>query len=203
MSTPLSVADAAGLAVPAAITAHDLAFWVIVLGILLAMTGAFGDPNLVIVGLVVSIAGMIGVIVDPESTLLVFAGLIPVVGFLLFYLYRFVAFPRSRAPDQTSSADSLLGKRGRIIEEATPRGGEVKLERAGFDPHYQCQTREGTISVDERVIVVSRGGGNVLTVVQADEVDATHMIDEDQADDVGWKVVGDVQRAVSRFFDRF
>lgn len=186
-----------------AVTAHDVAFAIIVLGILLTMTGAFGDPNLVIVGLVVSIAGVIGVAVEPESTLLVFAAMIPVIGFLLFYLYRFAAFPRSRSPDQTSSADSLLGKRGRITEEATERDGEVKVDRGGFDPHYQCHTKGETISEGERVIVIARGGGNVLTVAREDAVDEDVVETEKEAmDDAGWKVVDDIQETISRVIDR-
>ena len=186
-----------------AVTVHDVAFAIIVLGILLTMTGALGDPNLVIVGIVVSIAGVIGVAVDPESTLLVFAAMIPVVGFLLFYLYRFAAFPRSKSPDQTSSANSLLGKRGRITEEATNRGGEVKVDRGGFDPHFQCRTEGETIAEGERVIVIARGGGNVLTVAREDEVDAEQVETPKEAmDDAGWKVIDDVQEAISRFIDR-
>lgn len=185
-----------------AVTVHDVAFAIIVLGILLTMTGAFGDPNLVIIGLVVSIAGLIGVAVNPESTLLVFAAMIPVVGFLLFYLYRFVAFPRSRSPEQTSSADTLLGKRGRITEAATPREGEVKLHRGGFDPHYQCQTTGDTIAEGERVVVVSRGGGNVLTVVREAEADEEIIAASDATDDAGWKIVDDLLRAINRLIDR-
>lgn len=181
-----------------AITAHDVAFVVIVLGILLTMTGAFGDPNLVIVGLVVSIAGLIGVVVEPESTLLVLAALIPVVGFLLFVLYRYVEFPRSSAPEQTSSARSLVGRTGRITEEATPRGGEITLYHGGFDPRYQCRTREGTIPEGEAAVVVSPGGGNVLTVAREDEVDIAELEQSTGGDDPGWKIVDDLIDAFSR-----
>lgn len=188
-----------GAVIPLQVGAHDLAFIVIVLGILLAMTGAFGDPNLVIVGLVVSIAGLIGVLVEPTSTLLVLAALVPVVGFLLFYLYRHVQFPRSEAPDQTSSAHTLIGQPGRVTEEVTPRGGEVELLRSGFDPRHRSRSRTGSIPVGERVIVVDPGGGNVLTVAPADEVDVDELETAvEAADDAGWKVVDDVIEALQR-----
>lgn len=180
------------------VTAHDVAFVVIVLGILLTMTGAFGDPNLVIVGIVVSLAGLIGVLVQPESTLLVLAALIPIVGFLLFYLYRHVQFPRSRGPAQTTSADSLLGRQGRVTEEVTPRQGEIKLVHGGFDPHYRSRTRSGSIPVGEKVVVVARGGGNVLTVARADQVDAADVTAPAEPEEVGWKVVHDLRRALRR-----
>lgn len=178
---------------PLAIAAHDLAFAVIVLGILLTMTGAFGDPNLVIVGLVVSIAGAIGILVEPGSTLVVLAAMIPVVGFLLFYLYRHVQYPTSESPDQTSSAASLVGKRGRVTERVTAREGEIELFRAGFDPHYRCRTEGEPIEVGEAAIVVSPGGGNVLTVAREDEVDMAELNQRSaNADKRGWKVVDDV-----------
>lgn len=179
--------------------AHDVAFFVIVIGILLAMTGAFGDPNLVIVGIVVSLAGLIGVVVEPESTLLVLAALVPVVGFLLFYLYRHVQYPRSEAPEQTSSARSLVGQAGDVTEEVTPRGGEVELLRGGFTPTHRARSRSGTIAPGERVIVIEPGGGNVLTVAPADEVDVDELeTPQEAADDVGWKVVDDILGLLGR-----
>lgn len=191
--------DAVGWTLPiTAVTAHDIAFVVIVLGILLTMTGAFGDPNLVIVGLVVSIAGVIGVLVEPRSTLLVLAGVIPVVGFLLFYLYRFVQFPRSRAPAQTSSAASLVGRTGRVTEEVTPRSGAIKIDGGGFDPHYRCRTKAGTIAVGETVVVIEPGGGNVLTVARPSAVEYESLGDREEQDEVGWKIIHDTARLIGR-----
>ncbi len=183
----------------AQVAAHDVAFVVIVIGILLTMTGVFGDPNLVIVGLVVSIAGLIGILVQPDSTLLVLAASIPVIGFLLFYIYRYVEFPRSRAPAQTSSAASLVGRRGKITMEATPRTGEITIQRGGFDPHYRCRTESGTIPEGEEAVVISPGGGNVLTVARPNEVDEV-AIAKEQAEEQqkGWKVVHDLVSLVNR-----
>lgn len=173
----------------------DVAFIVFIIGLLLTMTGAFGEPNLIIVGLAVTIAALIGMLLGPYSTPIVVGALIPLVGFLLYYVYRFVEFPRSRGPQQTSSASSLLGASGRVIETATPRGGAIELDGGGFDPHYRCRTTEATIPAGERAVVIDPGGGNVLTVVPEEAFDPDRLTPVD-ADEAGWKVVSDLREAI-------
>lgn len=185
---------------PTQLSVLDLAFALLVLGILITMTGALGEPNLVVVGVAVSIVGVIGMAIGPYSTPFVLGALVPIVGFVLYYIYRFVEFPRSEAPDQTTNVDHLRGRVGRISERATPKGGEITIRGGGFDPHFRCRTREGTIEEGERAVVVDPGGGNVLVVAPEGTVDED---DFGAAGDpeVGWKAVHDLRRAIGRWLD--
>lgn len=185
-------------AVVAQVTVWDVAFLLFVIGLLVTMTGALGDPNLLLVGLVVSIAGVIGMLLGPYSTPLVLGALIPIVGFVVFYVYRFVRFPLSERPDQTSSARSLVGEGGFVTERVTPRDGAIKLDGGGFDPHYRCRTEGGTIEVGERAVVVAPGGGNVLTVAPEGSVDPDDLPRAEDTE-VGWKVVNDLRDAIRRY----
>lgn len=187
--------------VPLQMSFFDVAFIVFVIGLLLTMTGAFGEPNLMIVGLAVTIAALIGMLLGPYSTPIVLGALIPLVGFLLYYVYRFLEFPRSRGPQQTSSASSLLGASGLILETATPRGGSIELDGGGFDPHYRCRTTGATIPEGERAVVVDPGGGNVLTVVPEEAFDPDQLTPVDAAD-AGWKVVSDLRETIAGVIER-
>lgn len=188
------------LATIAQVTIIDVAFIVMVFGILLTMTGAFGDPNLVVVGIVVTIAGVIGMVLGPYSTPLVVGSLIPIVGFLIYYIYRFVEFPGTERPEQTSSAASLHGAKGRITERTTERAGEIKLDGGGFDPHYRCRTKQGTLEVGERAVVIDPGGGNVLTIAPEGSVDEDELVAK-RKEDEGWKIVEDLRGFLGRFRD--
>lgn len=181
------------------LTLWDVAFIIFVIGLLLTMTGAFGDPNLVFVGLVVSIVGLIAMVLGPYSTPLVLGGMIPIVAFIVFYIYRYFEFPREERPEQTSSAASLVGAGGRVTEVVTERSGEIKLDGGGFDPYYRCQTDDGPIEEGERAVVVDPGGGNVLTVAPEGAVDIEPQTPEETP---GWKVVDDVKDAVDRLRER-
>ncbi len=179
-------------------TAFDLAFLLLVLGILITMTGAFGEPNLVLVGLVISIAGVLGLLLGEYSTPIVLGGLVPTVGFVLYYIYRYVQFPRSERVEQTSSAASLVGESGTLLSAADPRGGRVKLDGTGFTSEYPCRTRSETLAEGTDVVVIDPGGGNVLTVAAADEVDATALRQGARPEPAGWRVIEDFRARVSR-----
>lgn len=184
----------------AQITIYDIGFIVLVLGILLTMTGAFGDPNLVIVGIVVTIAGIIGMVIGPYSTPLVIGSLIPLLGFLIYYIFRYMEFPGSERPEQTSSVASLRGSEGRITKQVDTHGGEIKLDGGGFDPHYRCRTSGEILEVGERAIVIDPGGGNVLTVARAGTVDE-ETLRSAARDEGGWKIVDDFKAGVKRIRD--
>lgn len=186
-----------GWLAPAQTAVTDLAFAVLVIGILITMTGAFGEPNMVVVGIAVSLVGVIGMALGPYSTPIVLGALVPVVGFVLFYLYRFVEFPRSTAPKQTTNVDHLRGRVGRVTEAVTPHGGEIVLRGGGFDPHFRCRTREGTIPEGDHAVVVDPGGGNVLVVAPEGTVDEDDLESPREAE-VGWKALHDLRRAVER-----
>lgn len=186
--------------VPAQLSAPELAFAMFVVGILITMTGAFGEPNMVVVGIAVTIVGIIGMAFGPYSTPIVLGALIPVVGFVLFYLYRFVEFPRSESPKQTTNVEHLRGRIGRVSETVTPHGGEITVRGGGFDPHFRCRTREGTIPEGEEAIVVDPGGGNVLVVAPVGAVDEDELASA--ADEVeSWQALHDLRRAIERRLD--
>lgn len=178
----------------AQMTAWDVAFVVLVIGILLTMTGAFGDPNLVIVGIAISITGIVGMFLGPYSTPVVLGAMIPIVGFLLYYLYRHVEFSSTERPEQTSNAQTLRGTTGRVTTAVTPRDGEVDLDRPGFHGRYRARSTEGRLEKGTRVVVVDPGGGNVLTVAP----EGTDLPAIEESDDVGWKIVADIRRGIER-----
>ncbi|MFW6448714.1 MAG: NfeD family protein [Halobacteriota archaeon] len=181
----------------AQVSALDAAFYVFVIGLLLMMTGAFGEPNMALVGIAVSLVGVVGMLLGPYSTPIVLGALIPIVGFVLFYLYRFVEFPRTEAPKQTTAVEHLRGRVGRVTETVTPRGGTIHLRGGGFDPNFRCRTREGTIPPGERAIVVDPGGGNVLVVAPEGSVDPEELR-ATSAEETGWVAVHRLRAAVDR-----
>ncbi len=139
-------------------------------GLLLAMAEALAPgANFIVVGIALIGAGLGGLLL---STLgVAFGGLVVamavltvVVGAAAFYGYHEFDLYGGKGQAQTSDSDSLKGKIGTVSETVTPRGGQVKLEGGGFNPHYSARSIEGTIEEGEEVMVVDPGGGNVVTV---------------------------------------
>ncbi|GAA0513594.1 Membrane protein implicated in regulation of membrane protease activity [Halorubrum aquaticum] len=139
-------------------------------GLLLAMAEALAPgANFIVVGIALIGAGLGGLLL---STLgVAFGGLAfamalltLVFGAAAFYGYREFDLYGGKGQAQTSDSDSLKGKTGTVSETVTPRGGQVKLEGGGFNPHYSARSIEGTIEEGEEVMVVDPGGGNVVTV---------------------------------------
>ena len=139
-------------------------------GLLLAMAEALAPgANFIVVGIALIGAGLGGLLL---STLgVAFGGLVVAmavltvaVGAAAFYGYHEFDLYGGKGQAQTSDSDSLKGKLGTVSETVTPRGGQVKLEGGGFNPHYSARSIEGTIEEGEEVMVVDPGGGNVVTV---------------------------------------
>jgi membrane protein implicated in regulation of membrane protease activity len=116
-------------------------------------------------------AGAVGMALGPLAGPLVLAGLVLGFGVLALVGYRRFDVYGDAAAGQTSDSDSLRGRTGRVTERVTPREGEVKLDRGGFDPNYAARSLDGEIPVGGEVIVVDPGGGNVLTVAALDGED--------------------------------
>ncbi|WP_066414143.1 protease [Halorubrum aethiopicum] len=139
-------------------------------GLLLAMAEALAPgANFIVVGIALIGAGLGGLLLSTVGV--AFGGLVfamavltVVVGAAAFYGYHEFDLYGGKGQAQTSDSDSLKGKVGTVSETVTPRGGQVKLEGGGFNPHYSARSIEGTIEEGEEVMVVDPGGGNVVTV---------------------------------------
>ena len=139
-------------------------------GLLLSMAEALAPgANFIVVGIALIGAGLGGLLL---TTLGVAGGILTlllavftlVFGGAAFYGYHEFDLYGGKGQPQTSDSDSLKGKTGTVSETVTPRGGQVKLEGGGFNPHYSARSMEGTIEEGEEVMVVDPGGGNVVTV---------------------------------------
>ncbi|OYR54649.1 NfeD family protein [Halorubrum halodurans] len=139
-------------------------------GLLLAMAEALAPgANFIVVGIALIGAGLGGLLLSTVGV--AFGGLVfamalltVVVGAAAFYGYHEFDLYGGKGQAQTSDSDSLKGKTGTVSETVTPRGGQVKLDGGGFNPHYSARSIEGTIEEGEEVMVVDPGGGNVVTV---------------------------------------
>ncbi|WP_281194802.1 NfeD family protein [Halorubrum sp. F4] len=139
-------------------------------GLLLAMAEALAPgANFIVVGIALIGAGLGGLLLATLGV--AFGGLVFVMAILTlvfgaaaFYGYHEFDLYGGKGQAQTSDSDSLKGKLGTVSETVTPRGGQVKLEGGGFNPHYSARSIEGTIEEGEEVMVVDPGGGNVVTV---------------------------------------
>lgn len=148
--------------------------------------------HLIVIGVALAGAGLIGLLVPGGLDVLVLAGLTLAIGALAAYVYREFDFYGGKGTAQTKDSASLAGSTGYATEEITSRGGEVKLESGGFTPFYSARTTSGTIEEGDEIIVLDPGGGNVLTVeaidtIEADEIDRAlaRESDADASDDTG------------------
>lgn len=127
--------------------------------------------NLIVLGIALLVAGMVGIALPPALGAwapLVMAGVAIAAASVTLYAYREFDIYGTPSGDRTSDSASLRGQTGRVTEEVTETGGEVKLDDGGFDPHYRARAFDGTIPVGTTVIVVDPGGGNVVTVAAMD-----------------------------------
>lgn len=132
--------------------------------------------HLIVIGVALAGAGLIGLLVPVGLDIFVLAGLTLLIGAVAAYVYREFDFYGGKGTAQTKDSSSLAGATGYATEEITSRSGEVKLDSGGFAPYYSARTTSGTIEEGEEVIVLDPGGGNVLTVepmgaLEEDEID--------------------------------
>ncbi|RKD95296.1 NfeD family protein [Halopiger aswanensis] len=144
--------------------------------VLMLLEALSPGAHLIVIGVALVGAGLIGMLVPLTLSPIVLAALTLVIGLAAAYVYREFDFYGGKGTAQTTDSDSLAGATGYATERITTRDGEVKLDEGGFAPYYSARTSSGTIEEGEEIIVIDPGGGNVLTVeslgaIGEDEID--------------------------------
>jgi membrane protein implicated in regulation of membrane protease activity len=144
--------------------------------IMMALEALSPGAHLIVIGVALVGAGLIGLLIPPLAGPLFLAGLTLAFGVAAAYVYREFDFYGGKGTARTKDSDSLAGATGYVTEEVTQRGGQVKLDGGGFSPHYSARSTDDTIAEGEEIIVLDPGGGNVLTVaalgaIEDDEID--------------------------------
>lgn len=144
--------------------------------VLMILEAISPGAHLIVVGIALVGAGIIGLLFPAPLSPFVLAGLTLLIGLAATYVYREFDIYGGKDAGQTSDSSSLAGQTGYVTETVTTRSGEVKLESGGFAPYYSARTTSGTIEEGEEIIVLDPGGGNVLTVdsfgrLEDDEID--------------------------------
>jgi len=151
---------------------QSLSFLLVVAGTALCVMEALAPgAHLIVLGVALLVAGLVGLFVPAAATPFVLAGLVLGVGAVSLYLYRNYELYRGTGRGQTRDAEDLRGSRGYVVEEVTPREGRVKLQSGGFDSSYGARSISGTIPEGTNVVVVDPGGGNIVTVEAVDGAD--------------------------------
>ena len=156
--------------------------------VLMGLEALSPGAHLIVIGIALVGAGLVGMLFPPAANLLVLAGLTLAIGLVATYVYREFDFYGGKGTPQTSDSESLAGTTGYVTKTVTNRGGEVKLEQGGFAPYYSARTSSGTIEEGEEIIVLDPGGGNVLTVeslgsIGEDEIDRALARDSSNAEE--------------------
>jgi len=155
---------------------QSLSFVLVVAGAVLCIAEALAPgAHLIVLGVALLVAGLVGMFLLSNATPFVLAGLVLVVGLVALYLYRYYEIYEGTGSGQTFASSDLRGQTGYVVEEVTPRSGRVDLEGGGFDSSYAARTTTGTIPADTEIVVVDPGGGNVVTVERRDDP----MVDDD------------------------
>lgn len=152
---------------------QPIALVLLVLGSALIIAEAFiPGAHFIVVGVALFLTGLIGTLFGPFSPLIL-AGIVLLSGGVTFYGYRELELYPGESESQPVHSGSLQGTFGRVTEQVTPTGGEVKLEEGGFHPYYSATSEQGTIEEGEEIVVTDPGGGNVVTVAPVNpEMDA-------------------------------
>ncbi|ELY74706.1 NfeD family protein [Natrinema pallidum] len=157
----------------------------LVVGLVLMVLEAISPgAHLIVIGIALVGAGLIGVLFPSPLSPIILAGLTLAIGLAAAYVYNEFDFYGGKGTARTTDSDSLSGVTGYVTETVTTRSGEVKLDEGGFAPYYSARTTDGTIEEGEEVIVIDPGGGNVLTVesvnaIGEDEIDRALARDEE------------------------
>ena len=144
--------------------------------ILMGLEALSPGAHLVVIGVALVGAGLIGVLFPSPLSPFVLAALTLVIGLAAAYVYNEFDFYGGKGTAQTTDSSSLAGATGYVTETVTTRSGEVKLDQGGFAPYYSARSTSGTIEEGDEIIVLDPGGGNVLTVeslsaIGEDEID--------------------------------
>ncbi len=144
--------------------------------VLMALEALSPGAHLIVIGIALIGAGIVGLIFPPAASPFILAALTLAIGLAATYIYREFDFYGGKSAGQTPDSRSLSGKTGYVTKTVSTRDGEVKLDNGGFAPYYSARTSSGTIEEGEEIIVLDPGGGNVLTVasfggLEEDEID--------------------------------
>ena len=162
------------------ILGESLPLVLLVAGVALAIAEAMAPgAHLIVLGVALIVAGLVGLMLGPfvsgGALAIALALTVMLVGGLSLFAYRELDVYGGKGAGRTSDSSTLKGRTGRVTERVTPDGGQIKLERGGFNPYYTARSVSGVIEEGEEVIVVEPGGGNVVTVeslgVAEDEID--------------------------------
>jgi len=148
--------EAFGLSLPVVLTAAGIA--------LLVAEALAPGGHLVVVGVALLVAGIVGMLLGPAATPLVLAGAVLGAGGVAFWAYRHFDFYGGKGAGRTQDSDSLVGKQGQVVERVTPTSGRIRLADGGFDPVYSARSVAGEIPEGTTVVVTDPGGGSVVTV---------------------------------------
>ncbi|MFC7009403.1 NfeD family protein [Halalkalicoccus salilacus] len=162
------------------ILGESLSLILLVAGVVLAIAEAMvPGAHIIVLRLALIVAGLVGLALGPfvSGSVLAVALAVTVVfvGSLSLFAYRELDVYGGKGAGRTSDSSTLKGRTGRVTERVIPTGGQIKLERGGFNPYYTARSIDGTIEEGEEVMVVDPGGGNIVTVeslgVSEDEID--------------------------------
>ncbi|MXV60845.1 NfeD family protein [Natronorubrum sp. JWXQ-INN-674] len=132
--------------------------------ILMGLEAISPGAHLIVIGVALVGAGLIGVIFPSPLSPFILAALTLAIGVAAAYIYNEFDFYGGKGTAQTTDSSSLAGSTGYVTETVSNREGEVKLDQGGFAPYYSARSTSGTIEEGEEIIVLDPGGGNVLTV---------------------------------------
>ncbi|MXR21248.1 NfeD family protein [Halobacterium bonnevillei] len=163
---------------------QSLSFLLVLVGTALCIMEALAPgAHLIVLGVALLAAGLIGLFVPAAATPFILAILVLGIGLSALYLYRNYDIYQGTGRGQTRDAEDLRGERGYVVETVTPRSGRVKLESGGFDPSYGARSISGTIDEGADIVVVDPGGGNILTVEAVNgQDDIDRELDRDPTD---------------------
>jgi membrane protein implicated in regulation of membrane protease activity len=162
------------------ILGESLPLVLLVAGVALAIAEAVAPgAHLIVLGVALIVAGLVGLALGPfvsgGALAIALALTVMLVGGVALFAYRELDIYGGKGAGRTTDSSSLRGRTGRVTERVTPDGGQVKLEKGGFNPYYTARSMGGAIEEGEEVIVVDPGGGNVVTVeslgASEDEID--------------------------------
>ncbi|WP_336345660.1 NfeD family protein [Halalkalicoccus ordinarius] len=162
------------------ILGESLPLILLVAGVALAIAEAMAPgAHLIVLGIALLVAGLVGLALGPfvsgGALAIALALTVMVVGGVTLFAYRELDIYGGKGTGRTSDSSALKGRTGRVTERVTPNGGQIKLEKGGFNPYYTARSMESTIEEGQEVIVIDPGGGNVVTVeslgVAEDEID--------------------------------
>jgi membrane protein implicated in regulation of membrane protease activity len=143
--------------------------------------------NIIVLGVALLAAGLVGLFVPAVSSPLALGVLVFAFGAGALFVYRKLDIYGGKGSGRTSDSSSLVGARGTVTDRVTMDTGTVELRRAGFDSTYSARTTSGELPRGTEVVVVDPGGGSVLTVqrVEDADIDADGRDDANRSDDAG------------------